>query len=357
MRPITPPLGPFQYFFVLVDASGKHIEVSLLSTQNLAFPRLLAIIIKIRAHNPGVRIKTLRMDNADEFRSKTFEDFCTVTGIHVTYSVPYEHSQNELAEAYIKKLQMVARPLLFHAKLPTIMWGHAILHAAALLRLCPTLLNPISSQELITGHIPSIFHLRIFGLWVWVPRPEPQRRTILAHREEGVYMGFDSPSIIRYLVPSTGALLRARFQNCVFEENVFPHVPCPKGTPDHNFYSSQTFTMNLDPHTALPETEVQKILQLQALADKLLDAFADVPHVTRIPIPGSGLTLNSRKRKASALHSDANLPIEQNLEEQLEPLTLEEAQESPEWPQWEAALRAEYDSLKKHQVLVNTATP
>ena len=75
-------------------------------------------------------------------------------------------------------------------------------------------------------------------------------------------MGFDSPSILRYFVPSTGALLRARFQNCVFEKNVFPHVPCPKGTPDLNFYSPQTFTMNSDPHTLLPETEVQKILQL-----------------------------------------------------------------------------------------------
>ena len=260
--PITLPSGPFQYFFVLVDASRKHAEMFLLSTRNLAFPRLLAMIIKIRAHNPDVRIKMLRMDNAAEFSSKTFEDFCTATGIHLTYSVPYEHSQNGLAEAYIKKLQMVARPLLLHAKLPATLWGHAILHAIVLLRLCPTLLNPITSQELLTSRTPNISHLRIFGCQVWVPRPEPLRRTISAHREEGVYMGFDSPSILKYFVPSTGALLKARFQNYVFEENVFPHVPCPKGTPDLNFYSPQTFTLNPDPQTSLSETEVQKILQL-----------------------------------------------------------------------------------------------
>ena len=142
--PITPPLGPFQYFFVLVDAFGKHAEVSLLSTQNLAFLRLLAMIIEIRAHNQDVRIKTLRMDNAAEFRSKTFEDFCTTISIQLTYSVPYEHSQNGLAKVYIKKLQMVARPLL-HTKLPATLWGHAILHAVVLLRFHPTLLNPITS--------------------------------------------------------------------------------------------------------------------------------------------------------------------------------------------------------------------
>ena len=254
--PITPLSGPFQYFFVLVDALGKHVEVSLLSTRNLAFPKLLAMIIKIRAHHPEARIKTLRMDNAGEFRSKNFEDFCTATGIHLTYSVPYEHSQNGLAEAYIKKLQMVAWPLLLHAKLPATLWGHAILHTAALLRLRPTLLNPITSQQLLIGRTPDVSHLRIFGSRVWVPRPEPLRRTISALREEGVYMGFDSPSILRYFVPSTEVLLKARFQNCIFEENVFPHIPCPKGTPDLNFYAPQTLTLNPDPRTSLSEMEV-----------------------------------------------------------------------------------------------------
>ena len=104
---------------------------------------------------------------------------------------------------------MVARPLLLHAKLPATLWGHAILHAAALLRLRPTLLNPITSQQLLTGRTPNVSHLRTFGCRVWVPRPEPLRRTISAHREEGVYMGFDSPSILRYFVPFIGALLKA----------------------------------------------------------------------------------------------------------------------------------------------------
>ena len=140
-------------------------------------------------------------------------------------------------------------------------------------------------------------------------------------------MGFDSPSILRYFVPSTRALLKARFQNCVFEENVFPLVPCPKGTPDLNFYSPQTFTLNPDPRTSLSETEVQKILQLQALADRLPDSFSDAPRVTRVPTPGTGL-----KRKISALHTDAVLQTVENAKEKPDPLTLEEAQQSDEWP-------------------------
>ena len=127
--PITPQSGQFKYFFVLVDASGRHAEVSLLTTRNMVFPKTLAMILRFRNHFPDNQICFLRMDNAMEFKSQAFEDFCTASGIELTYSVPYEHAQNGLAEAYIKKIQLIVRPLLFHANLSPTLWGHAVLHA------------------------------------------------------------------------------------------------------------------------------------------------------------------------------------------------------------------------------------
>ena len=47
--PIHPPCGPFRYFIVLIDASTRWSHVCLLSTRNLAFARLLAQVIKLRA--------------------------------------------------------------------------------------------------------------------------------------------------------------------------------------------------------------------------------------------------------------------------------------------------------------------
>ena len=37
-------------------------------------------------------------------------------------------------------------------------------------------------------------------------------------------MGFDSPSIIRYLEPLTGDMFTARFADCHFDETVFPSL-------------------------------------------------------------------------------------------------------------------------------------
>ena len=117
--PINPPTGLFRYYFVLVDASGSHLEVTLLPTRNMAFPKLLAILLWYKNHFPDHPIKHLRMDNTKEFRLHAFEDYCMASGINLTYSVPYKHAHNSLAEAFVKKIQLVARPLLFHACLPS----------------------------------------------------------------------------------------------------------------------------------------------------------------------------------------------------------------------------------------------
>ena len=45
----------------------------------------------------------------------------------------------------------------------------------------------------------------------------PQRRI-------RIYIGFDSPSIIRYLEPLTGDVFKARFENCHFDQNIFPSL-------------------------------------------------------------------------------------------------------------------------------------
>ena len=68
--PIHPPCGPFRYFMVLIDASTRWSHVCLLSTRNVAFARLLAQIIKLRAHFSNYPIKTIILDNAVNLHPK-----------------------------------------------------------------------------------------------------------------------------------------------------------------------------------------------------------------------------------------------------------------------------------------------
>ena len=87
--------------------------------KNVAFARLLAQMTKLRTQFPDYPIKTIRLDNAGEFTSQTLNDYCMSIGINIEHHVVHVHTQNGLAESLIKRLQLIARPLLMKTKLPT----------------------------------------------------------------------------------------------------------------------------------------------------------------------------------------------------------------------------------------------
>lgn len=68
------------------------------------FSRLLSQIIKLRAQFPDHTIKKIRLDNAGEFTSQTFDDYCMSVGIVVEHPVAHVHTQNGLAESLTKRL-------------------------------------------------------------------------------------------------------------------------------------------------------------------------------------------------------------------------------------------------------------
>ena len=94
------------------------LELLLLSTRNLAFAWLLAQIIKLRSQFLDNPIKTIRLDNVGEFTLNSFNEYCMSIGISVEHPVAHVHTQNGLAESFIKHLQLIARPLLMKSKLP-----------------------------------------------------------------------------------------------------------------------------------------------------------------------------------------------------------------------------------------------
>jgi hypothetical protein len=149
---------------VLIDASTRWSHVCLLSTRNVAFARLLAQIIRLWAQFPDYPIQSIRMDNAGEITSQAFYDYCTSIGINVEHLVAHTHTQNGLAESFIKRLQLIARPSLMKLKLHVSAWGHAILHAASLVRIRPTSYQKYTPLQLAFGQPPNIFLFLHFWL-------------------------------------------------------------------------------------------------------------------------------------------------------------------------------------------------
>ena len=133
------------------------------------------------------------------------------------------------------------------------------------------------------GHQPNISHLRVFGCAVYVPIAPPQRTKMGPQRRLGIYVGFDSPSIIRYLEPLTGDMFTARFADCHFDETVFPSLG---GRKDRSRRTKKLTwvvpTLSyFDPRSIQCENEVKMIVHLQRIANQMADAFNDDTKVTK----------------------------------------------------------------------------
>ena len=181
------------------------------------------------AQFPNHPIKTIRLDNAGEFSSQIVLNYYMSIGIDVQYLIAHVHTQNGLAESFIKRLQLIARTLLLNTKLPLSAWGHAIIHAANLIRVRPTTNQDLTPLQLVIGYQPNISHLRVF---VYVPLAPTHRTKLGPQRCLGIYVGFQSSSIINYIEPPIGEVFTARFADYHFNKDIFQPLGGEKPIPE-----------------------------------------------------------------------------------------------------------------------------
>ncbi|KAL3693521.1 hypothetical protein R1sor_007172 [Riccia sorocarpa] len=109
----------------------------------------------------------------------------------------------------------------------------------------------------------------------------PQRRI-------GIYVGFVSPSIIKFIELASGGLFNARFADCVFDEAVFPALEGEvQGMPEKQLYFSPEWPaskpMHLDPPSQQRHDEVYRILNLHRLIMVKPDAVLHLPKSILVP--------------------------------------------------------------------------
>jgi hypothetical protein len=140
--------------------------------------------------------------------------------------------------------------------------GHTILHAAALIRLRPSASHKFSPLQLVSEREPNLSHLKIFGCAVYVPISPPQRTKIRPQRRLRIYIGFHSPSIIKYLESLTGDVFTARFADCQFDETIFPILWGEKEKLKKQVTWNASSISYLDPRSGQCELKVHNIIHL-----------------------------------------------------------------------------------------------
>ena len=117
-------------------------------------------------------------------------------------------------------------------------------------------------MQLVYDQKPNIFHLRTFGCVVYVPKSPPQCIKMGPQRRLGIYVGYESPSIIKYLEPLTGDLFTARFVDYHFDESISLTLRGENKQLEKDISWNALSLSSFDPCTKQCELEVQNIIHL-----------------------------------------------------------------------------------------------
>ena len=164
--------------------------------------------------------------------------------------------------------------------------------------------------ELLNGTAPSVTHLRTFGCAVYIPIPPPNITKMGPRRRLGIYIGFDSASKIRYLDPTTGSLYFARFEDCIFDESVFPTLngeefdEYRKTEKENIFEWPKDLPAYKDIIDSGGERELEELLKMRNTIVNAPDAFADTSRVTKV----SGILQRDAPASVNVREPPANLP-------------------------------------------------
>ncbi|KAL0428382.1 UNVERIFIED_CONTAM: hypothetical protein Slati_3013000 [Sesamum latifolium] len=111
----------------------------------------------------------------------------------------------------------------------------------------------------------------------------PQRRL-------GIYVRFEFSSIIKYLEPMTGEQFTTRYLDCQFDETIFPTLRGEdKEIKMKDITWNAIFMSFMDPRTNDSELEVQGIIHLQIVANRLPNALTDTKRVIKSHIPAENV--------------------------------------------------------------------
>ena len=180
-----------RYAMPVTDDFSRFTIVYFLKRKSDAIDELLNAIKMVENHT-GNKVVSIRADNGGEFVSKLAKQSLRKLGISLLTSVPYSPQQNGVAERKNQTLVKRSRAALRMASMPKHYWQYAMATATHVTnRVATTANGGKTPNELWTGVVPDLSHIRVFGCKVFGLIPKQRRRGKFSDiSSEGVFLGY-----------------------------------------------------------------------------------------------------------------------------------------------------------------------
>ena len=180
-----------------------------MSSKGEAFDKFKAYT-NIEGNNTSSKLKRFHSDNAREYLTSEFDEFCIEEGILHTTSAPYSPEQNGSSERINRTLLNKVRALLIQSNLAKKYWGEAITAAVYLYNRTPhSAIDYKTPYELKYGKKPDLKNIKIWGSLAYKREPTELISKLDSRAKPYYLVGYGSNQY-KLLNPETSKIIWAR---------------------------------------------------------------------------------------------------------------------------------------------------
>lgn len=183
-----------RYFVSFIDDYSRASMIYCIKKKSEVFGKFKEFVAMAEALH-GNKVAKLKMDNGGEYVSKEIKDFCTEKGIQMLYTVAHNPQMNGVAERLNRTLQEKAATMLLAGKIDEKFWNEAILTANYVKNRSPTSaygkrFARKTPAEIWFKQKPDLSHLRIFGSECYNHIPACNRSKLEAKSTKCIMFGY-----------------------------------------------------------------------------------------------------------------------------------------------------------------------
>lgn len=363
-----------RYFVTFTDDHSRMSMVYCIERKSEVLDKFKMFVSMAEAQH-GCKVSKVRADNGGEYTSNDFKRFCNERGIQILYTVPYNPEMNSVSERLNRTLQEKARTMLLAGEIEWKFWNEAVYAANYLRNRSPT--SAVGNQfvdktpaEIWFGTKPDVSNIRIFGSTCYNLVPADNRKKLDAKSSKCILLGYGATlHTYRLWEIATSKLIIGRHVT-FHEESVLKRAK----TIDITGSEAAIETNNDSTNNGKMETSVEHFSDARDQSfNQNENAEGDDDNQNNVNstdrdctgnnerenihsaaegIGNDNLRRSKRVRKPVERYGsweyDAHFALSAQQYVQDDPISIKEAKQRSDWPEWKTAIKEEYSSVMKN---------
>ncbi|KAL5483092.1 hypothetical protein ACEPAI_8321 [Sanghuangporus weigelae] len=343
-------IGGKQYYVTFTDDSRRYSAIFILRSKSQTLNAYKTFANWCLTQH-GVKIKRFHSDRGGEFTRIQFVDFLNSQGTEQKLTTHDTPEHNGVAEHLNRTIGERVRSMLHASSLSKNLWAECVKYATWLKNRTSTkTLDGITPHEALTGMKLNLSGLHEWGSRCWVH--DNTKFKLDRRAREGRWLGYDTTSNgSRVYWPEIKSVSVKRSVYFSPESTELDRFEGENDQSSSTLSKSQNFELNDTHQGKTPPIQPKDISQHEkrvrkpsAYVRRVMAGGGELPRVMQTN--AAAVAADVTNEREDNFNDEYTLAAVMDLEDPVEPRTIQEARGLPEWPLWENTIKEELGALE-----------